>query len=325
MELMDLLLMSRDLGATDPRDKVYALLGLSNHELQPDYECSAEHIFTKFAMHTIGEATGHGLKISSRTKAARQALILLSCSGYHNNSLVLQSWVPDWTVDLRSRPLMFDPRFRAGGDELELDWSFETGLQLCGKLLDIIGTAGSVHLEDTSSSDARGAIESWWAQARRIANATVMQSPGSTIRMNAFRGLQRDLGLCWHGYYEGEKMPLDGATGPWKPRRKRSLIDEHDLAQDLNDPHDARLTMTLGPTRGRVFFSTTNGYIGLGPSTVLEGDLIYIVLGGSVPYIFRPREDGALTLIGEAYVQGIMSGEALMMDRLNLPHEIHVR
>jgi hypothetical protein len=202
MELLDLLLMSRDLGATDPRDKVYALLGLSNHELQPDYECSAEHIFTEFAMHTIGEATGlakltsHGLRIPSQTKAARQALILLSCSGYHNSSLVLQSWVPDWTADLRSRPLMFDPRFRAGGDELELDWSYETGLQLCGKLLDTIGTAGSVHLEDTTSSHARGAIESWWAEARRIANATVMQSPGSTTRMNAFRGLQRDLGLC---------------------------------------------------------------------------------------------------------------------------------
>jgi hypothetical protein len=33
-QLLDLLLMSRSLGATDPRDKIYALLGLGKHDVE---------------------------------------------------------------------------------------------------------------------------------------------------------------------------------------------------------------------------------------------------------------------------------------------------
>jgi len=48
-KLLDLLLMSRGLGATDPRDKVYALLGLGKHEIIPDYQTSPEDVFIEFA------------------------------------------------------------------------------------------------------------------------------------------------------------------------------------------------------------------------------------------------------------------------------------
>ncbi|KAH9828455.1 heterokaryon incompatibility protein 6, OR allele-like [Teratosphaeria destructans] len=56
-ELLDLLLMSRGLGASDPRDKIYALLGLSKHDIHPDYSLSPESVFTDFALQTIGAAT----------------------------------------------------------------------------------------------------------------------------------------------------------------------------------------------------------------------------------------------------------------------------
>lgn len=74
-----------------------------------------------------------------------------------------------------------------------------------------------------------------------------------------------------------------------------------------------------------MFFSTSNGYIGLAPYGTIEGDLVYIVIGSSVPFVVRPDADGVFTLIGEAYVQGIMQGEALQMDDWTAPHAIYLR
>lgn len=57
----------------------------------------------------------------------------------------------------------------------------------------------------------------------------------------------------------------------------------------------------------------------------MEGDLIYVVLGASVPYVLRPLSDHDFTLIGEAYVQGIMRGEFLQMEHLGAADDIFIR
>ncbi|KAF8851221.1 hypothetical protein BDZ45DRAFT_155158 [Acephala macrosclerotiorum] len=56
---------------------------------------------------------------------------------------------------------------------------------------------------------------------------------------------------------------------------------------------------------------------GLAPTSAQEGDLICILFGCSVPVILRrvgPPDDHFYYLIGEAYVHGIMDGEALSKD-----------
>lgn len=66
---------------------------------------------------------------------------------------------------------------------------------------------------------------------------------------------------------------------------------------------------------GRNFIVTTAGRMGWAPSSSEEGDKIYILKGGCVPFILRaqPGERGASTsryaLFGECYVHGIMNGE----------------
>lgn len=93
------------------------------------------------------------------------------------------------------------------------------------------------------------------------------------------------------------------------------MLDETELDQDAL--HSAQHTLALGPTTGRVLFVTTTGFIGLAPYGTCAGDLIHVVLGASVPYVLRPRPDNTgFELVGEAYVQGIMQGEALEMDNL---------
>ena len=61
--------------------------------------------------------------------------------------------------------------------------------------------------------------------------------------------------------------------------------------------------------------TTSTGYIGLAPHGTREGDLIFVVMGAEVPFILRPYDDG-YELIGEAYVQGVMTGEAIQMEHI---------
>ena len=321
LDLLDLLLLSRDLGATDPRDKVYALLGLSEHEIIPDYNSSPETVFSEFALHTIGEVTRVASqrsprnKLSSKSREVRKALILFSCAGRHHQKLDLPSWAPDWTSNLSSRPLVFDSNFCAGGEVMEvLDWDHDTGLQLCGKLIDTVGTCGTVRLEQDPAIDSHELIRQWWAEAQAIALSRVVRSPGNTGHLDAFQKLCLYLSICDHGYYIDERST----------RRRGNLLDEGDLTQDTK--HSASQTLTLGSTRGRVLFVTTAGYVGLAPHGTQEGDLVYVVLGCPIPYILRPVPGGAFELIGEAYVQGIMmDGEALKVDDWTGVHDIFIR
>ncbi|KAN0115303.1 Heterokaryon incompatibility protein (HET) domain containing protein [Hyaloscypha variabilis] len=73
--------------------------------------------------------------------------------------------------------------------------------------------------------------------------------------------------------------------------------------------------------KGRSFFSTAKGRIGLGPGFVKEGDMVCIFIDGNMPFILRPSistdENSYYTVLGEAYVDGVMEGEAL-----NLPEEL---
>jgi hypothetical protein len=60
----------------------------------------------------------------------------------------------------------------------------------------------------------------------------------------------------------------------------------------------------------RTLFTTNKGYIGIGPKFLVVGDLICVLSGGRVPFILRRKGD-IYQLIGECYVYGTMSGQAV--------------
>jgi hypothetical protein len=71
---------------------------------------------------------------------------------------------------------------------------------------------------------------------------------------------------------------------------------------------------------------TSNGYIGGVVHGCVIGDKICIFLGASVPFVLRERDDGGFTFVGEAYVHGLMDGEALKefdIESLSQDFKIH--
>lgn len=72
--------------------------------------------------------------------------------------------------------------------------------------------------------------------------------------------------------------------------------------------------------KGRRFMTTERGYMGWAPDNILgsdeaqtkKGDLIAILFGCSTPLVIRPLGD-CFQVVGEAYVQRLMDGEALQL------------
>ena len=60
----------------------------------------------------------------------------------------------------------------------------------------------------------------------------------------------------------------------------------------------------------RRFFIMSSGHIGIGPQTMLPGDVVAVLYGGYVPFVLRPCGE-EYELVGECYVHGIMNGEVI--------------
>jgi hypothetical protein len=105
-DLLDVLQRSRNCSATDPRDKLYALLGLVSRQISDtipvDYSRTTHSIFTDLAVQFM------------RLHGRIDALVYADNSQMDNNSL--PSWVPRWDVKTGSQPL--PPQFSPSQIEL---------------------------------------------------------------------------------------------------------------------------------------------------------------------------------------------------------------
>ena len=97
-----LLEFTKDLRATDPRDKLFALLSLSDFNLTPDYSVSATETFLSYARCAIKERC---LKIIDRAGVG----VAPNSSDYEPKSDLdtLPSWVPDWALISCTKPLPY--------------------------------------------------------------------------------------------------------------------------------------------------------------------------------------------------------------------------
>jgi hypothetical protein len=69
----------------------------------------------------------------------------------------------------------------------------------------------------------------------------------------------------------------------------------------------------LAACRGRRFFVSKKGYMGMGPQGLKEGDSVVVAFGAQVPFVIR-RGNGAgemYRFVGDCYVPGLMRGEAV--------------
>jgi len=300
----------RSFQATDPRDKVFALLGIAADTkalgLHPDYRKSCEEVYTDLA----------------RTLIQNGYIELLSLCEFPKQISSLQSWVPDWSCDNYRSPLqqrsldrsaqplttILEPRFSASGMNYTRDLKDSHMIGWNMPLLLPAAYLGEV--QRLGMSWEREAIGRWLHDLRSLSTLISDASKLPSVREQAiWRTAVADQEIR-----QGIKKPR---LSEGKIRTIHEALKNEDLtvvdAQKLIDAGLSDYCQQIQViARDRRPLLASGGFLGIGPHETEPGDLIFILLGAGVPYIMRRRsQEGKLRLIGEAYVHGIMDGEAM--------------
>ncbi|CZR69630.1 uncharacterized protein PAC_19530 [Phialocephala subalpina] len=296
ISIKELLMNTQTFQCTDPRDRIYALLGLADTDhqiIKPDYRKSLREVYTEFAKSHIKKYAQIDIILPRRKSRISE----------------LPSWVPNWN----------QPPMALG--------TFDSSYNL-------YDAANRSSLSASLSSPPfelylKGFMFRSIEQVAVVVNFKPDQHPPDLGLVGRVMGVTSS--GSW--YLTGEEMTIAIArtlTGDlnWKGERLRqgsTILDlwrENFNVPDNEHPHQVPRDQQLRALRRsmlEVFYRSIEemrfvvlheGYIGLAPGNVRVGDLVCIIFGCRLPVVLR-KEDGRYIFIGSCYVHGIMDGEAM--------------
>lgn len=335
MYSIELLAIGMASKVTDPRDKIYALLGLGKFGIKADYSKSVEEVYISYAVNYISqilprELTFCSSKFMTDPVYSQFVAKLLVWTHSTENSLVVPSWVPDWSrVSITSLigqiPAFTQPTGVKVPENSENEDKYgrteisilpNHSLRLSGKLCDTISHIGTLHIDlrtDSKPHILYTDIANWYAETGVLVSHSSSTYPTGIPWQEAYR---RTLALDNLGLGAGRPNPsavhLQSTHGALRQWNSSSSITKFMAGGEKNEAafwHDALKIC------GRSFFLTPKGYMGLAPYGSGKGDRIGTLLGIKTPFVLREVE-GGYQLIGACYVQGIMDGEVVLSDHV---------
>ncbi|KAM0424974.1 hypothetical protein ACHAPT_009775 [Fusarium lateritium] len=284
MPLVYLLRCTRGYQATDPRDKLFALLGLASdigsEDFFPDYSKPVQRVWEDLVKFMVTRRRSLDIICSAQFSAPSPDI-----PG-------LQSWLPSWQSPSTTHSLGGEVTGQylgsaAGDTKPVIDLSqFPRVLMAEGIAVDTVELYG-------------GSI-------------TVAHECLSTIRRWRYLASQRmdskNKGCFWRAIIADRDHMGNRATDDFG-RSFEAFIDgpSHErLSRHSQNFSDAVTRAVMG----RRFFITRKGRLGLGSPEIQLGDKIVILKGCCMPLVLR-ADGECWVLVGEAYVSGIMRGEAV--------------
>ena len=308
----ELLTDLRPCDATDPKDHVYGILGLYlefssiGHVLPPglipQYNRQLGDIFC--------DATKFGIQESQGLSVLREVS--------HRSSEVLQSGLPTWGPRWdRTWSQEWDPEgldssiYRASQDQLvqasPLDSeSRDAGvLSISGFMVDTIQSVSEIFTGELSQASDRFLNQLQYVESMIQNPETKRSGLGHTlIAATDFTRTEIHRDQSARGYHALRKyLEEQHKIPPFNATDSQGTDLELKAAGDYNEALWRRC-------RNRRFFVSKTGYIGTGPRVMQLGDVVVVLYGSTVPFILRPNTETYM-LIGQAYVDGIMFGEAV--------------
>jgi hypothetical protein len=307
LPFMYLIRLLQNFQATDPRDKIFAILSCASDAealgLYADYRkvCAEVYLGTAKALVSNG------------------FFDVFSFCEHEISVPGLGSWVPNFAKACQRSPLqeralkrkavpvgtVLQPNFSAaegapaGYVAFESSTTEPTSLHLLAKHVDSVEEVGARWEGQGFSKWLRDLSRLWMARSSTVNSV--------------------DLRAVWRTAVADQEI----RCGNEKPRLSEAILARvHELLTEVDlDGIDEKTfaAVNLGDyayqlqdiAHGRRPFRTASGHIGVGPFELEVGDLIYIVPGATVPYIFRGASHVKATLIGEAFVYNMMDGEAV--------------
>ena len=297
----------------DPRDKVFAILGickdLKSGDVTVDYSASVVRIYSEVSKFIV-----------TRDRSLK---LLSACQSYGSVITDLPSWAPDWSVDARYRPTRPISSWMADGqsDIFDASGSFPARVEVSADLrtMSVQGlrvgkvSALGTHLgndgdtEETLDTQKRmfSLFRTWWPLAR---THTPDFTPSGERRFDAFwRTVITDM----NNFSQKATQSEEGAKfRSWMAVPSTAFEPEDLVAGSRVQENLSFVASFLQATRNRRFFINGEGQMGLGPRLTRPGDLVCVLLGSQVPFVLRAVGD-CFVLVGECYFHGVMEGEAV--------------
>ncbi|MCJ1379676.1 hypothetical protein MMC17_002778 [Xylographa soralifera] len=343
--LLGLLLLHRAHVASDPRDKVYALCGLLSDrgpdrlDIEPDYTLSNRDVYVKVAIAILRNS--RNLDILSVPKVPVKSEV--------NNLL---SWVPDWSVSDFSRSLRYPNnsggywnQHQATPGNLRSDIILDdtsNSIAISGHLVDRITVVGELY-DPSTNEDI-----SWWqsmcwrmpseqnvynnwdkvAGARSkilyVNGEDIIDAYWKTLVLGQIGFTTQDHAatkaafLLWDRHFRAfmRYLPLNYMVWafPLLSLFWYIFLGFFHLVLGVRSNPGSQFRHRLMFLAQRRICRTEKGYIGIVPRTAEKGDSVGLFKGGAVPLLLR-SEDDKWELVGDAYIHGIMNGEAFVEEK----------
>ena len=342
-----LLERNRFRNATEPRDMVYALRGIVDQTI-------AEAITVAYRSSLV-DVYANAVKICIGKKEALTVLGSLEYRQNEESRTQMPSWVPDWrfqtsvAVDLSMRRSDGARYFSCSGNETPrmTESSSARTLVLKGFVLATLTRFSNVkqhlgfdiyRMQARRFSDDRFEYSKWremysTAAAKitfpcaslkqrekadmitaAIWNKTVLDDldDEQSIEMPYRRTVTADL-------LPGPNSRLNSSETeegfPAYTAWKQSGFPTPMPTEVLHE-HDYYVTQVMS---NREFFIAEddgrNSYMGITMGVPRDGDCVCVLLGGDTPFVMRPKKGDEWQFLAEAYVHGIMDGEAMSKTR----------
>lgn len=309
--LLDVLCLGREKLCTDPRDKIYGLLGILPphvaNGLSPDYASSPNDIYINAAKYVL--ETTKSLDIICETIPHRKSK--------------LPSFVPDWSDfqpgpsfrrrDKYSASASTRAFFNIGYNEQAKasvePWQAPDQLTIAAIPLGIIKSLGSIRENIVRLSES---------SLLRLTTAALKASYLNSC------GSKAEADMLW----ERNKSTVEQVVREMKKGATESSQDEgmHTLHHHRSSTHTTdsvlqkSVRLDIQGRRHCLFSSTGKGgetLLGLGPRHMDPEDVVVVPLGCSTPVLLREtaEEEESDTvkyeIVGDAYVDGYMYGKAI--------------
>jgi hypothetical protein len=316
LRLLSYLYVGQGKNATDPRDRVYGLLGLAVDRMKLG-------IMAEYGDREVRDVL---VQVAS-TLIDNGMLQVLSYSQYPKEHQDLPSWVADWRPHLQrtfdnaenpSQPSLFTAGGDTAVDRIPLA-SESRKLGLRGYTIDVIEEIGeewrnadwadkfgafimAVKRFHTISLGRQGAT---YDSEERRAEA-VWRIPVADLRYNVAHPIRQRATLADAG------KQFDACEAYFDVRdRVEGSDDRHALLATAKELGllAIKYKLNMRNVEGKRLFLTRSGFLGMAVVGSCPGDVVVVFRGGSVPYVLRPLPGGEFQLLGEAYCDGVMDGE----------------
>lgn len=321
--LLALLVKGRGAQASDLRDKVFGVMGMSSTIINPDYTKELFDVYAEAARSILSDEYN--------------LTDMLCCVDHPNPTADHNSWIPDWSISRRTTSLAYLANmqgvYAAAGDSKPQPKPRpdRSSLIISGMLFDIVSNISAVAdlcLKDLLNCNSH--TSEFVTRSMHLAMKHCQPYPSVSGLFDAF----------WQTLVAGKddsgkmKAPsefaaifallIDRATGsspamPDQPNPKRKLTVENLKVRRPGQTYRQMQIAFEAAVKGRRFGTTPKRYMGLFPRGTNPGDEICIFSGGHVPFVVRRQvTSGLYQLVGECYVHGIMKGEAMQMRGLEM-------